>query len=100
MPRSYYAICFALLLTGCAYPTSMVEQGASNGSVYFPKVGAGTRVILDGADAGEAASYDGKKSVLEVVPGPHRIALRQGSALLYERQIYVGTASKIAIEGP
>ncbi len=95
-----YAAVFGLLLVGCAYPRATVEQGGNNGNLYFPRASVGTRVILDGIDAGDAASYDGQKSVLGVVPGPHRIALRQGAATLYDRQIYVGADARMAIEVP
>ena len=42
----------ALLLSGCVYPMSMVEQGANGGSLYFPSATAGARVFIDWAAAG------------------------------------------------
>jgi len=100
MASRHCAAALALFLIGCAYPAGMVEQGGNNGSLYFPRASVGTRVILDGVDAGDAASYDGQKSVLGVMPGPHRVALRQGVATLYDRQIYVGADARMAIEVP
>ena len=100
MASQVCAAALGLFLIGCAYPAGMVEQGGNNGSLYFPRASAGTRVILDGVDAGDAASYDGQKSVLGVMPGPHRVALRQGVATLYDRQIYVGADARMAIEVP
>ena len=96
-------ICFGVavvFIAGCAYPTAMVEQGGNNASLYFPRAAVGMRVVLDGVDAGEALSFDGKKNVLGVQPGPHRVAVRQGAATLYDRQIYVGADSRVAIEVP
>ncbi len=90
----------SLVLASCVYPQSAVQQGGNNGSLYFTHVTAGTRVILDGSDAGEAVSFDGKKSVLGIMPGPHRVVLRQGSATLYDKQVYVGADARLAIEGP
>ncbi len=95
-----FAALLGLFLVGCTYPVGMVEQGGKNGSLYFPRASMGTRVILDGVDAGDAAAFDGQKSVLGVMPGPHRIALRQGVATLYDRQIYVGADARMAIEVP
>jgi len=94
------ALLFGLFLASCTYPLSTVEQGANSGSLYFPRASAGVRVILDGVDAGDATLFDGRKSVLGVMPGPHRVALRQGIATLYDRQIYVGADARLAIEVP
>jgi hypothetical protein len=89
-----------LLLSGCAYPMSSVMQGADGGSLFFPRAVAGVRVFVDGTDMGEATTYDGQLNVLGVAVGPHRVALRQGGTILYDRQVYVGAASRLAIEVP
>ena len=89
-----------LLLTSCAYPMSTIEQGGNGASLYFPNAAAGIRVFLDGADMGDATTYDGRKSVLGVIPGPHRVALRQGVATIYDRQVYIGADARMAIEAP
>jgi len=90
----------ALLLSGCVYPMSMVEQGTNGGSLYFPGAIAGARVFIDGTDMGDATAYDGRRAVLGVTAGPHRVALRQGGNTLYDRQVYVGADARVAIEVP
>jgi hypothetical protein len=89
-----------LLLSACAYPMSSVMQGADGGSLFFPRAAAGVRVYVDGTDMGEAIVYDGQKNVLGVAVGPRRVALRQGGTTLYDRQVYVGAGSRLAIEVP
>jgi hypothetical protein len=90
----------ALLLTGCVYPMSSVGQGANGGSVFFPRANAGLRVFIDGTDMGEALTYDGQRNVLGVAAGPHRVSLSQGGTTIYDRQVYVGADSRLAIEVP
>jgi hypothetical protein len=89
-----------LLVSACVYPMSRVEQGANGGSLFFPRVEAGVRVFVDGADMGEATAYDGQRNVLGVSAGGHRVSLRQGGTTLYDRQIYVGADARLAIEVP
>lgn len=100
MIRSLCSVVAVVFIAGCTYPSAMVEQGGNNASLYFPRAAAGMRVFLDGIDAGEALSFDGKKNVLGVQPGPHRVAVRQGAATVYDRQVYVGADSRVAIEVP
>jgi hypothetical protein len=91
----------ALALIGCAYPQSTVTQGGGEkGSLYFTRAPLGARVIVDGADAGEASAFDGRVAVLEVTSGPHRVIVRSGAAAVYDKQVYVGSNARVAIEVP
>ena len=86
------------LLAACAYPVSTAEQGAASSGLYFPSAPLASRVFVDGVDAGEAATFDGKKTLLVVAPGRHRLVVRQGSTPLYDKQIYIGAGTHIAIK--
>jgi len=100
MLRHVCSVVAAALIAGCAYPSSTVTQGGNNASLYFPGAAAGVRVILDGRDSGDAGLFDGKKNVLGVNPGTHRVALTRGGATVYDQQVYVGADSRMAIEVP
>lgn len=89
----------AALLAGCAYPVTTTEQGGPAAGLYFPKVPAGAHAVIDGADAGEAAYFDGHK-LLTVSPGPHRVVVQAGPAKLYDQTVYVGDAARVAIKVP
>lgn len=85
-------------LVSCAYPVTTIEQGGVSAGLYFPNSPVGARVLIDGADAGEAASYDGRKAVLRVEPGKHHVVVSAGSSTFYDRNVYVGGDSRLAIE--
>ncbi|MEW6017369.1 MAG: hypothetical protein AB1760_04760 [Pseudomonadota bacterium] len=88
----------ALMLAACGtYPASSTLQGAPPSGLYF-KAPAEAQVWLDGAHAGAASAYDGKKAVLSVAPGAHRVVIRSGDRSLYDNTVYVGAGSRIAIE--
>ena len=87
----------ALFLAGCAYPTSQTEQGSGPGQLYFPNAPAGAHVFLDGADAGAAEVYDGKRT-LSVAPGTHRVALTVGNSTISDKKYYVDAGAKVAVQ--
>ena len=87
----------ALLLAGCAYPTSQTEQGSGPGQLYFPNAPAGAHVFLDGADAGPAGSYDGRRT-LSVAPGTHRVVLSSAGATIVDKKYYVDAGAKVAVQ--
>ena len=85
-------------LTACAYPVSTADQGAASAGIYFPNAPLTARVFVDGADAGEAATFDGKKTLLVMAPGRHHLVVRQASTPIYDKPIYVGSGAHIAIK--
>jgi hypothetical protein len=88
----------AVVLASCAYPVATVEQGVAHSSLYFVGAPVDARVLIDGADAGAAGVYDGRKSVLRVEPGKHHVVVSSPAGNLYDQQIYVGEDSRLAIE--
>jgi hypothetical protein len=88
----------AASLGACAYPVATVEQGNVSTSLYFPDAPVGAHVMIDGADAGEAILFDGRKTVLTVTPGKHHVVIPGGAAPLYDQSVYVGAGSRLAIK--
>jgi len=99
-PRSGAIVLFSLLATGCAYPLSAVEQGASASSLLFTNAPTNAQVSIDGVEAGAAAVYDGRDSVLTVKPGPHRVVVKSGAATLFDKPVYVGPGARVDVKVP
>jgi len=86
-----------LFLSACAYPTTMVEQGRGDASIYFTGAPQEAVAYVDGVPVGNAADYDGHEQVLGVVPGRHRIQVLSGETTLLDQEIYVGAESRTAL---
>ena len=94
------ALLSVLELSGCApFPTSVSIQDATTASLYFPATSKQARVFIDGADAGDAATFDGKHSVLTVEPGTHHIVIRLGTQVTLDQMLFVGAGSRVAVKG-
>lgn len=100
MVRMFKFACMAgaLMLAACGkYPASSTLQGAPPSGLFF-KAPADAQVWLDGAPAGLASAFDGRRAVLSVAPGPHRVVVRSGDRSLYDQTVYVGAGARMAIE--
>lgn len=98
LPRFGLAILAAGVLGGCAYPVSTVEQGGASSSVYFKGAPPGSQVFIDGVSSGDAAAYDGRKAVLVVPSGAHRVVVKAGGTLLVDQSVYVGEGQRVSIK--
>lgn len=94
------AILAASVLGGCAYPVSTVEQGGASSGIYFKGAPVGAEALIDGASSGEASTYDGRKAILTVPYGTHRVVVKAGTAILIDQVVYVGQGQRISIKVP
>jgi len=86
-----------LFLSACAYPSTTVEQGRGDASIYFTGAPEDAVAYVDGVPVGNAADFNGREQVLGVVPGRHRIEVRSGNTILLDQEIYVGAESRTAL---
>lgn len=96
--RALVALTVPLFLAACAYPVTSAEQGAAASGLYFTGAPESALVLVDMADAGLAAVYDGKKAILVVKPGRHHVIVRSGTTTIYDQVVYVGAASRVKIK--
>lgn len=89
---------FVSIINACTYPSRTIEQGGTLlTGIYFEGAPAGARLVLDGADAGEAAAFDGSAAILAVSPGTHNVVVTAGDREIYNEQVYVGSGSRVSI---
>lgn len=87
-----------LSVSACTYPSRTIEQGGNmQGGIYFEGAPVGARVMLDGADAGDVAAFDGSAAILSVSPGTHHVVITMGASTIYDHQVYVGSGSRVSI---
>jgi hypothetical protein len=91
-------LALAFALSGCAYPVATVEQGAASSGLYFPGAPVGATVSIDGVGAGEAATFDGRKVLLTIATGSHRVRVESAGAVLYDQSVYIGPGARLAIK--
>lgn len=95
--RFLLPLVMAFIVSACAYPSTIVEQGGEQGMIYFTEAPPGARVFIDGADAGEAMTFDGRRQVLSLEPGRHNVRVVSGAAELYSSDVYVGAGSRMEV---
>ena len=94
----FLSIGLVLAVTACAYPSGSIQQGGNvQGGLYFEGAPIGARVMLDGADAGEVAAFDGNAAILAVAPGMHNVVVTAGGSTIYDEQVFVGSGSRVQI---
>jgi hypothetical protein len=93
--RAFILAALALILAGCTYPTSSIEQGAEAGHLKFADGPIGTSLLIDGRERGVRS--DGKPVILDVAPGKHVVQEVVGGRVLLHREYDVGAGSTVEV---
>lgn len=84
----------AMLLGGCAMPTTTVKSVDSRPGIIIAGAPDGALLLVDGITIGKADDYNGAPQVLTVEPGTHRITVQLGGVSLYDQQVFVDSETK------
>lgn len=82
-------------LSGCVqFPTEKQSVADLRPQIAFKAAGGGfpsaARVWVDGLDAGSVLEAIEGQGTLRVLPGTHRIQVRDGTRVLLDEQVYLG----------
>lgn len=94
--KKIYSLILVLFLAGCAMPIKQVSTMTSQASLAFPGAPQESVLIIDDLSVSSLHLYDGKKQVLRVEPGTHKVVVKDSNgAVLYSETIFVGDNLKI-----
>ena len=70
--------------------------GAKRAAPHTPQIvvtgsPAGSLLLLDGVQVGEASSVNDRPRILEVSPGTHEVAVQVGDAVVFREETYTGS---------
>ena len=88
----------AISLSGCAYPTSSVEQGAVQSRLIFSAAPVGTSISVDGRERG--LQTRAKPLVVDVDPGKHMVEESISGQVVFRAEYYVGAGSTVEVRSP
>lgn len=88
----------ALLLSGCAMPTSKVETGGTRPTLALIGAPADATLVLDGAVIGQASLYDGVRRVLTVEEGAHTVEVKRNEGIVLSKKVFASSGETIKID--
>jgi hypothetical protein len=101
MRRGIFALAAIGLMSACApYPKSAIAQGGPPSGLYFANAPGGSRLTVDGADAGDPSVFEGYRRILTVSAGTHRVTITRDNAVLFDQPINVDAGARVKIEVP
>jgi len=92
------AMLTALVLAGCAMPSSSVTVGAARPTLQVSGAPEGATLLLDGMPVGQAREFDGIQRVLAIEEGPHVVQVNQGSTTIHTQKIFASGGENIKVE--
>jgi len=58
---------------------------------------AGSTVLIDGVQTGQAASHNSHSQVLNVAAGAHKVEISTGDRIVYREDTYVGLGERTVV---
>lgn len=95
------ALTAAVALVGCThYGATRIVQGETEPTaLYFVHTPAEARVSVDGVERGAAGAFTGsKKDFLRTRSGTHRVTVTLGTAVIFDKPVYVGSGDRVRID--
>lgn len=91
----------AMLASGCVYPTSNIQTTDTRPAIAIAGAPEGAQLVVDGLDMGMASLYDGKKHVLLLEKGMHKICVQMGSMVIHSSEVFLddGIRKTISVAG-
>ncbi len=80
----------SIVIAACVYPTQRLVVPDDRPSLSVKNAPADAVLFVDNMDMGSAAQYDGKKKVLPVERGKHRVVVKCGNTTVYSQEMYAG----------
>ena len=89
-----------ILMNGCAcvYPTSSVGVVDDRPSVVIQNAPEDAVLLVDGLDMGRASLYEGKKKVLLLEPGTHKVEVMHNGEMIHSEIIFLGDGETKALK--
>lgn len=87
--RSVLFVFLVVVLSGCSYPVSNVNQGGERPALVFKGSNASAQLYLDGLHVGSVTKYNGKPNKLLVEKGAHKLRIVDNGEVVYEQSILV-----------
>lgn len=93
--KKIYTFILILLLAGCAMPQKQVTSVVAQSSLAFVGAPKDSMLSIDGLYIHSLHLYDGKRQVLSVEPGTHKIIVKDKNGnVLYAETIFLGNFLK------
>ena len=93
MKRVILAILLAL--SACAMPAQATRTRDTRPALAISGAPAGSQLLVDGLEVGEAGFYDGRLNVLRLEPGTHEIAVRdQSGKVILQQKVFLESELK------
>ena len=84
-------------LSGCSWFHSSKPPAPEPPELIVTGTPAGSVILIDDVQSGQAADGKTRSRIIEVAPGAHTVEVRMGDTIAYRENTYVGPGEKTVI---